>query len=166
MEKTQWTTTIIVFLGMLLNSTEQVICIPVEKKDKSLKPLMLQAKRTTVLKIQQLLGLLNFLSKAIFPAHGNTRRYYSKTIGLKQYHHVRIDKEMKDDTRMWMTFLSSDYSVNRPFVDFKKRIDAQDIGFIQIPQDPKQKEGQADFLMDNGFMQNGTTNLWTNTTLA
>ena len=94
---------------MLLNTDLQIICIPFEERDKALKLLskLLKAKKMTVHKLQRIAGLLNFWYKALFPARSFTRRYYLKTIGLKQYHHVRVDREMKDDTRMWMTFLSS-----------------------------------------------------------
>ena len=84
MEKMHWATTIIVFLGMLLNTEEQVICVAFEKKQKAMKLLneLLDSKKATVLKLQQLTGLLNFMCKAIFPAQSFTHRYYAKVKGL------------------------------------------------------------------------------------
>ena len=63
MEKTEWATTIIVFLGMLFDTKRQVIAIPLDKKGKAIKLLLKirNEKKTTVLHLQQLTGLLNYL---------------------------------------------------------------------------------------------------------
>ena len=136
MEKTHWDTRIIVFLGMLLNTKEQVICVPK----------WLKSKKMTVLKLQQVTRLLNFLCKAIFPARSYTRHYYAKTKGLKQHHHVRVDNEMKEDTHIWLMFLSEEKSVvNRPFVDFKKKLDAREIQFFIDASGSKTRRGLGCF---------------------
>ena len=72
--------TCIVFLGMMMDTIKQVIMVPQDKKDRALVMLqnMLGCKKTTVLRIQQLAGLLNYLCKAIFPARAFTHRMYSK----------------------------------------------------------------------------------------
>ena len=44
-------------------------------------------------------------------------------------HHVRIDREMKEDIEMWITFLHMDNSVFRPFVDYTKILVADELGF-------------------------------------
>ena len=132
---------------MLLNTEKQVICIPLEKKSKATLLLadLITSTKTTVLKIQQLTGLLNFMCKAIFPAWSYTRRYYAKITNLKQYHHLRVDKEMKDDARMWLTFLNSGNSVNRPFVDFKETISAKELDFFSDASGSKNKGGLGCF---------------------
>ena len=69
MEKTFWGHTVIIYLGILINTVSQTISIPIEKIEKALDMLqeITTAKRTAVLRMQQLTGLLNFMSKAIIP---------------------------------------------------------------------------------------------------
>ena len=120
-EKTNWSSQLITFLGMLLNTITQTIHIPIEKRDKALKHLwdLLTSRKTTVLKLQRLAGLLHHLSKALAPARAFNRRYYWKYKGLKQLHHVRVDKEMKLNTEIWIKFLNNDACLARPFIDFE-----------------------------------------------
>ena len=134
MDKTEWAMTIIVFLGMLLDTKRQVVAVPIEKRNKVLLLLnaMMKSKSTTVLKLQQLTGLLNNLEPTIFSGRAHTRSFYSRTKGLKQYHHVRVDQDLKEDSEVWMTFLAMNTAVHRPFVDFKKSVTA---GEIQLYSD-------------------------------
>ena len=69
LEKTEWTCTVIVFLGMLVDTRRQIIVVPLKKREKALHLIngLLASKRTTVLKIQQLAGVLGFLYKDIYP---------------------------------------------------------------------------------------------------
>ena len=71
MEKTFWVTTLISFLGMMIDTEKQLILLPREKVKKALLQIgeMVDSKnrKTTVLRIQKLCGLLNFLCRAIFP---------------------------------------------------------------------------------------------------
>ena len=130
-EKTHWASTIVEFLGMLIDSRRKIICIPLIKRVKALRLLenLLNSNKTTVLKLQQISGLLNFLCKGIFPGRAFVHRYYSKTIGKKQHHHVRVVGEMKADTVTWISFSHSQESVARPWVDFKLVNDAETIQF-------------------------------------
>ena len=131
-EKTVWPVEIIEFLGVLLNGNRFMVCITEEKVNKALHEVCMitRHKKTTVQKLQQLTGTLNFLTCAIVPGRVFTRRIYSKftskTVGkkgqqLKPYHHIRIDKELKNDCRVWELFLTNQVEVNRPFIDFNKR---------------------------------------------
>ena len=61
----------------------------------------------TVLKLQQLAGILNHLCKACVPGKAFNSHFYPKFVGIKQHHHIRIDKEMKADATMWIKFLES-----------------------------------------------------------
>ena len=63
-EKTVWVMTIIVFLGILINTETQTISVPLEKCIKALNRLeeALTVRSLTILKLQQLAGLLNFIS--------------------------------------------------------------------------------------------------------
>ena len=104
LDKTKWATQIIVFLGLLLNMKLQIVCIPFNKRDKALKLLneVSSSRTVTVLKLQQLAGLLNYLCHVIVPGHSFTRKFHVKTKGLtmKPYHHVNVDREMKLDCKM------------------------------------------------------------------
>lgn len=120
-DKTTYPSQIVVFLGFLLNSITQTVSIPLEKRFKVLTQIdnLLRTKKTTVKYLQQVTGLLNFIGRAIVPGRAFTRRLYVKfKHPLKQYHHVRVDNEMRSDLRVWYTFLKSPDSVCRPFVDF------------------------------------------------
>ena len=67
MEKTLCAENIIVFLGLLIDLVEQVVCIPREKilKAQHLIDIVLNSKKNkaTILQIQRLAGYLNFLCK-------------------------------------------------------------------------------------------------------
>ena len=110
-EKTVWASEITVFLGVLLNGRDMLICLHAEKRIKAVEMLLyLKDKRkATVKELQVLCGYLNFLSKAIFPGRAFTRRMYAKYAGvvrnspgskLRQYHHVRLDYEFKLDCQV------------------------------------------------------------------
>ena len=82
--------------------------------------------------MQQITGLLNFISKAIVPGRAFTRRMYCKFSDpkLKQHYHLKIDQELKADCSVWLQFLSDDRSVCRPFVDFSTVLMADKINFF------------------------------------
>ena len=127
MDKTEWSSERMVFLGILLDGKSLTLSIPIEKRDKAIYLLnkMIDKKKAMVLEIQQLCGYLNFLSKAIFPGRPFIRRMYSKfsdivdlqnhshpvelrhSHRLKRYHHIRIDAESKYDCSVWRDFLCS-----------------------------------------------------------
>ena len=121
-EKMVWGTTVIVFLG-----------IPVEKRDKAIKILddVITSRTVTVLKTQQLTGLLNFLATAIIPGRTFTRRMYAKYSypKIKQHYHVKADTELKADCRMWKQFLDMPESLCRPSIDFSEALVTDKIDF-------------------------------------
>ena len=147
LEKTEWGTLRIVFLGILLDGVGLTLAIPLEKKIRALNLLnsMISHKKATVKELQTLCGYLNFLNKAIFPGRVFVRRMYAKfgkimcipqitsgnhhdheahqgsesSFKLKSHHHVRLDGEFKSDCRVWTNFLDSDNEsiVNRPMID-------------------------------------------------
>ena len=108
-EKMEWGTTIIIFLGVLMDGEERCIAIPMEKKTKIIKQLQnaINKKKMIIKHLQSLAGSLNFLCKAIVPGRVFTRHLYAKIPGnmyclqqqkkLKHYHHVNLDKEFRDD---------------------------------------------------------------------
>ena len=121
MEKTEWGTQIIVFLGMLLNTITQTISVLIDKKNKALRQLMevIEAKKVQVIQLQRLTGLINFISRAIVSGRASMRRIYAKYAGMKQHYHVRVDKELRMDCAVWLDFLQQPLAICRPFVDFQ-----------------------------------------------
>ena len=141
-EKTEWATPNIVFLGILLNGQDRMLSVPLEKRQRATLLLMhfLSKKKATVRELQQLCGYLNFLTRAIFPGRAFLRRMYAKYAGclktsknskLKAHHHVRLDQEFKFDCQVWLEFLTMERQcvVNRPMVDLQAEINATDLGF-------------------------------------
>ena len=66
------------------------------------------SKKITLKECQKLCGFLNFLGHGILPGHAFTRRLYSYTANpnLKPHHHIRVDREMREDLIMWQKFLN------------------------------------------------------------
>ena len=155
MDKTEWATQLIVFLGILLDGEHFVLSIPTEKRliTISLLKEMMNKRKATVKDLQKLCGYLNFLGKAIFLGRTFTRRMYSKyslivdqgkhhnrylttnDYKLKQYHHVRLDEEFKLDCTVWLEFLNEEEHITkmvcRPMVDLlESKISAEEIFFF------------------------------------
>ena len=126
MEKTFWGTTRLMFLGLLLDSENQVVCIPEEKVSKALDLvedfLNKNKKKVTIHQLQQLCGLLNFLCRCVVPGRAFTQRLYAHMEGknLLPHHHIRITEEMKLDLLVWEKFLSFPGIFCHPFIDFKE----------------------------------------------
>ena len=61
-EKTEWGTTVIVFLGILMDRKRLILSIPLEKRDKALNLLneFIDCKKATIHQVQVLTGYLNF----------------------------------------------------------------------------------------------------------
>ena len=106
-EKTEWGSTKMVFLGILLDGEMHILLIPKEKRLRAVNMLstLIDKKKSTVKDLQRLAGYLNFLNRAIFPGRAFTRRMYAKFTStvkdkkLKAYHHIRLDSEFKSDWR-------------------------------------------------------------------
>ena len=133
LEKTFWATTSMTFLGLLLDTINQCVAIPVEKihKAKNLITDVLdkKSKKITLNQLQKICGFLNFLGKCVIPGRAFTRRLYAYTANdkLKPHHHLRINSEMRGDLEMWLSFLCHPTIYRRPFLDFSKVILADEI---------------------------------------
>ena len=134
LEKTFWSTSRLVFLGLLLDSETQRVCIPLEKLDKALNMvntlLGKKSKKAQVHEIQKLCGYLNFLCRCVVPGRVFLRRLYNCTSNpkLKPHHHVKLTEENRSDLLVWKHFLTFPEVVSRPFMDFNMEIlCAQDI---------------------------------------
>ena len=68
LEKTEWAAPTLIFLGNLLDGTNLMISIPLEKHDKAIRLLseLTDKKKAMVKQLQVVMGYLNFLSRAIF----------------------------------------------------------------------------------------------------
>ena len=161
LDKTVWSSQIIIFLGMLLNSVNQTVSIPREKCNKALNLLYKlvpeDKKKATVLQIQQLTGLLNHLGRVLVRGRSFTKCMCAKISGkLKQYHHVRLDAEFKLDCNMWIAFLESEDVLTRPFVDFEKEtLSADEIKFFTMPVGT-QTSDVVGYLMMSGLLCSGS----------
>ena len=128
-DKTEWASTQIVFLGILLDGRRFILAIPLDKREKALTMLkyLINKQKATVKQLQNLMGHLNFLSNAIHPGRAFTGCIYSKFSNIlenksgkvKSYHHVRLDSEF--DCQVWKLFLeqSDHLVVCRLMIDLK-----------------------------------------------
>ena len=138
MEKTFWATTKLSFLGLLLDTVQQLICIPIEKiqKAKNMIDMALSKKNSkiTLHQLQQITGFLNFLTKAVVPGRAFTRRLYcieenAIKKDMKKHHHIKLTKEMKMDLELWTTFLNHPSIYARSFMDLNVQITSEDVDF-------------------------------------
>ena len=104
-DKTEYASSQMVFLGILLDGYHLILAIPLDKKIRAINmlKLIIDKKKATLEELQRLTRYLNFLSKAIFPGHAFTSHMYAKFSGLsnlKKFHHIRLDQEFKLDCRV------------------------------------------------------------------
>ena len=140
-EKTEWGTTRIVFLGLLLDGEYKILIIPQEKRIKALNMInwVLDKKSITIKSVQRVTGTLNFLNKSIVVGRTFTRRLYAKLatkteegIPIKPYHHIKIDAEFKCDCLIWKMFLqdAANTLLCRPFIDVDdERVTSETLNF-------------------------------------
>ncbi|XP_053390337.1 uncharacterized protein LOC123546117 [Mercenaria mercenaria] len=109
-EKTEGPTEVLVFLGLELDSNQMVVRIPITKileVVQKIKDILAQPK-STLKKVQSLIGSLNFCCRAIIAGRPFIRRLINSICGLtKPYHHVRIKAEIRLDLAMWLLFLQN-----------------------------------------------------------
>ena len=133
MDKTFWANNLMTFLGLLIDTVNQCVSIPIEKieKAKSLITEVIEKKsrKITLNQLQKICGFLNFLGKCIIPGRAFTRRLYVYTSNdkLKPHHHIKVNAEMKADLTMWLTFLEHPTAYSRPFLDFSNTLVADEI---------------------------------------
>ena len=132
MEKTFWATTMLVFLGILIDTVNQTVSIPREKimRAQALIDEVLGGRKTTVRRLQKLCGFLNFLCKCIIPGRAFTRRlysYYNST--MPAHYHINVNAEMRKDLNTWRSFLAEPEVYCRPFIDFTMILQAREINW-------------------------------------
>ena len=118
MEKTFWGTTKLTFLGLLIDTVAQLVCIPTDKIEKAIDLLSTilskRSKKLTLNQLQKVTGFLNFLCKAVIPGRAFTRRLYfieerALNKNLKKHHHINITAEMRMDMELWLEFFPPSY---------------------------------------------------------
>ena len=132
LEKTFWGTTRIIFLGLLIDTVKQIVCLPLDKVERALNLVnYVLNKRPRKIKLgilQELCGFLNFICKAIVPGRAFTRRLYAYGNHLtKKHHHLPVSREMRLDLETWLVFLQTPLIYNRPFLDLSNEVWAIDI---------------------------------------
>ena len=154
LEKTFWGATTIIFLGLLIDTELQLVCIPEEKVNRALEMIkfFLSRRKVTLKQLQKLCGFLNFLCKSVVPGRVFTRRLYAFGSGLtKPNHHLNVNSEMRMDLRMWEQFLSHPSAYSRPFFDFSKELNSEEIDmFTDASRNPRL--GCGGFNKDSWFM--------------
>ena len=106
--KTVYSTTCIIFLGVVLDSVKQEVRLPLEKLEKY-KCLLQQFQVKTKVRLrnlQSLIGALNFCCRVVRGGRAFLQRLIDLTRGIKHpYHHVRLNAGAKKDIQMWQEFL-------------------------------------------------------------
>ena len=133
LEKTFWASMSMSFLGLLIDTVNQCVCIPLDKLDKAVNLidsiLSKKSGKVTLNQLQKVCGFLNFLGRCVIPGRAFTRRLYVYTANdkLKPHHHIRVNSEMRADLCMWLTFLQHPSVFCRPFLDFSSILVADEI---------------------------------------
>ena len=133
LEKTMWGTTLLTFLGFLIDTLNRLVLIPVDKlcKARELIQEILSklTKKMTVKQMQKVCGFLNFLCRCVVPGRKFTRHLYTYTSckKLRPHHHIRINSEIRCDLEMWLQFLEHPLAYCHSFIDFDGYWNAQDI---------------------------------------
>ena len=137
-EKTEWSDGIMTFLGLLIDASRQVVCIPIGKVEKAIELInqTLSKKKVTVKTIQKLCGYLNFLCRCVVPGRAFLRRLYSctgqtlsKNTVLPSHYHIRVKAELRQDLKTWLVFLSHPEVFCRPFMDLDDVLHADQVRF-------------------------------------
>ncbi len=111
-EKTVGPTTVITFLGLVIDTDAMQIRIPTDKIVAlvlEINTLLQPGKcKTTIHNIQSLLGKLQFVSRALRGARAFSRRLYD-LLGRSSNpkYRVRLTNGIKEDLRVWLNFLQN-----------------------------------------------------------
>ena len=106
---------------MLIDTEKQIVYIPLDKIKKAINAVTFflnkKNKKVTVLQVQKLCGLSNFLCRCVLPGRVFTTRLYAMAPAhLKQHHHVSISQENRLDLLLWQKFLQYPTMFCRPFM--------------------------------------------------
>ena len=111
-EKTMGPSCVMTFLGLEIDTLEMVIRIPQTKLFEIKKKLLY-----TLRELQSLVGSLNFCGRAIPSVRAFNRRFCDAMCGIvKHSHFIRVSSGMKEDIKMWLTFLTN-FNGSRPICE-------------------------------------------------
>ena len=106
-EKTEGPKTVLVFLGLELDSDEMVVRVPMDKVLEIMQKIeaVLSKRKVTLRTMQSLIGVLQFACRAIIPGRPFCRRLINATCGiLHPCHYIRVKQNNKKDLKMWLSF--------------------------------------------------------------
>ena len=100
------------FLGILLNTLLMEASLPIDKikkcRNEIMKLLAKNIRKVRVKQLQSIIGLLNFACRVVSPGRAFLRRLIDITCGVRSnFHRVRITNGVREDLKMWLTFLTS-----------------------------------------------------------
>ena len=110
--KTVGPTTLLTFLGLLIDTVNMIVKIPVDKVER-LKfgiNLILNSNKMKVKDFESIIGLMAFCARAIPSGRAFLRRFYDVLSCMKvrkSYYYIRISKEVKADALVWQEILES-----------------------------------------------------------
>ncbi|CAC5398340.1 unnamed protein product [Mytilus coruscus] len=108
-EKTEYSCTCLVFLGIELDSVLMEARLPDDnyRKIEAALQAMKVRKRVTLRELQSLIGLLNFACCVVVPGRAFLRRLIDLTKGISRPHHyIRLTKESRLDLLAWYMFIN------------------------------------------------------------
>lgn len=101
-------TTVLPFLGYIIDTNLMMVLIPPEKisKLKTSLEFLLSRKKVTRKDLESVVGLMSFCSRAIPSSRAFLRRLYDLIAQVKEpFYRIRLGQELKSDIRMWLQFL-------------------------------------------------------------
>ena len=110
MEKVDGPATVLVFLGLILDSLRQEIRLPPEKLQDMLQELTIWLAKcsTTKRELLSLIGKLSFAARAVPAGRLFLRRLiHLSTSVTKMHHHIRLTTDARADIHWWYSFLPS-----------------------------------------------------------
>jgi len=110
--KTVWPTTLLTFLGLDIDTIAMTLRIPNDKlkKLKTMLTPLLSAKKVILKDLESVVGLMAFCARAIASSRAFLRRFYDLIASInnqKPFHFVRVTSEVKEDVKIWLSFLDN-----------------------------------------------------------
>lgn len=108
-DKTVEPVEVLTFLGIEFDTIKMELRLPVEKLDeiRLVLTFFIRSKKVTLRQLQSLIGLLNFACQVIMPGRAFCRRLIDATCKVDKPHHkIRVSHAMREDIKVWISFLS------------------------------------------------------------
>ena len=95
------------FLGLTIDTVRMAVAILPNKSQTILKEVeeILACSKCRVKKVQSLVGLLNFITRAVQHGRPFSWKMYNMIAGIKPHWHINITQEVKRDLVMWKRFI-------------------------------------------------------------